>query len=180
MANYRKDFDSANIKEYIIENIAKKYIPLKNQSNYRVGIFGHINEMMADAIEDTAVSVKTMYPELFPNKAKLPESIYAYAALAKYDNFNAKPATGKFYIVIYEDELIQALDRTGEVPRYVIPDDTVFYVDNIPFMLDYPIVLTLFNESAGADRIFNATYDTRIPNNLSDIQSPYILSLIHI
>lgn len=174
MANYKKDFDSANIKEYIIENIAKKYIPLRNQSNYRVGIFGHINEMMADAIEDTAVSVKTMYPELFPNKAQLPESIYAYAALAKYDNFNAKPATGKFYLVIYEDELIQALDRTGEVPRYTIPDDTVFYVDNIPFMLDYPIVLTLFNESAGADRIFNATYDTRIPNNLSDIQSPYI------
>lgn len=177
MANYRKDFDSANLKEYIIENIAKKYIPLRNQSNYRVGIFGHINEMMADAIEDTALSVKTMYPELFPNKAQLPESIYAYAALAKYDNFNAKPATGKFYLVIYEDELIQALDRTGEVPTYIISDDTVFYVDEIPFMLDYPIVLTLFNESEGSNRIFNATYDTTIPNNLSDIQSPFITLL---
>ena len=177
MANYRKDFDSANLKEYIIENIAKKYIPLRNQSNYRVGIFGHINEMMADAIEDTALSVKTMYPELFPNKAQLPESIYAYAALAKYDNFNAKPAIGKFYLVIYEDELIQALDRTGEVPTYIISDDTVFYVDEIPFMLDYPIVLTLFNESEGSNRIFNATYDTTIPNNLSDIQSPFITLL---
>lgn len=174
MAKYDKDFDSANIKEYIIENIAKKYIPLKNQSNYRVGIFGHINEVMADSIEDTAVSVKTLYPELFPNKARLPESIYAYAALAKYDNFNAQPAEAAFYLAVYEEELMAKLDRSSGAPMYTISSDIVFYVDDMPFMLDYPINITLFNETNKDERIFNAVYDMSINNPLSTLESPYI------
>ncbi|MGL6099483.1 MAG: hypothetical protein ACRC0G_07645 [Fusobacteriaceae bacterium] len=174
MAKYNKDFDAANIKEYMIENIAKKYISLSNQSNYRVGIFGHINEIMADAIEDAAVSVKTLYPEIFPNKARLPESIYAYAALAKYTNFNAYPAEASFYLAIYEEDIMAKLDRKTGSAMYTISNDIVFYVDDMAFMLDYPIVLTLFNETNKDERIFNAVYDMSINNPLSSLESPYI------
>ncbi|MGL5745733.1 MAG: hypothetical protein ACRCXX_11410 [Cetobacterium sp.] len=173
---YTKDFDSANIKEWMIENVAKKYIPLKNQSNYRVGIFGHVNEIVADAIEDSAVAVKTMYPELFPNRASLPESIYAYAALAKYENFNAQPAEAPFYLVIYEDDLMAKLTRVDGTASYTISQDTVFYVDDIPFMLDYPITITLFSDNSN-ERIFNAIYDMNTVNPLSTLESPYIQML---
>ena len=82
----------------------------------KAGLFGYINETFSNAFEDSLHMQTIMSKEIFPNKAVLPDSIYAYSALADYTDFNATGSVAPMVLVIKKDEILkEAVDnvKTG-------------------------------------------------------------------
>ena len=101
------DLSTYNLEDNWINDIAKKYFDITDINLLKVGLFGYVNEVMASAVEDHYEHELIMSNEIFPNKAVIPNSIYAYTALARYDDFNAKPSTIYFSLIMKKDDIIK-------------------------------------------------------------------------
>lgn len=122
-----------------IENIAPKYFNFDLTNNLRTGVFGYVNEVMSTSTEDTFNAVTIARREFYPPNALYTSSIYRMAALQELDAPMSNAATVKAMLVIKEADLIDQLTNNDDT--YTIPDTTVFSVGDIPFTLDYPIII---------------------------------------
>jgi len=180
MAN-KIESTSYNIQEKWLKEIAPKYFDLKDINLLRVGAFGYINEIFSNSLEDTINMTNIVSNEIYPNKAVLPNSIYNYAALGNFSDFNAKPSSIKFTLALRKKDLEKYGKKDNETGNitYTISRYSILTIDKYNFMIDYSIELTLYKINNSNDYNVIAKYNFNYENDLSNITNPYIPSKIY-
>lgn len=132
---------SVRQQEEWINQIATKYFDLNHISTYRSGLFGYTNEIMGTISEDIYNAVTNVRREFYPNTAAYVSSLYRMAALQQIDAPMARPGTCNAVLLIKEEDILPTI-KNSEDNSYYINNDIRFMADNIPFMLDHPIIIT--------------------------------------
>lgn len=159
-----------SVEEYIHKKIAPKYLNLDDATNYRVGVYGYINELFSTGISISSHALSELFGEVFPNTARLSESIMKYASLAKVDGLYAKPANMNVIIAIEEDYIINRSRWTNGVTldKIRIPKELVVDVEGFKFTLEDDIVITY--KMVDGQYAYAAYYD----KNGETSDNPYI------
>lgn len=174
---------SYSIQEKWIEEVAPRYFNVDDVSMLKAGLFGYINEVLANACEDSLHMHSILSKEIFPNKAVLPDSIYAYSALANFDDFYAKAASVPIVIALRKSDVLKyaEINTVGKYKELILSRYSKITIDNsIPFILDYNIRIICRStiKDGKNDYIISAQYDMSEVNPLSDIKSPFINSIV--
>ena len=184
MATSEITVSSASNQQDWLENIApNKFENLDKYNLLRTSLFGYVNEVFGNATENTVNMTMNFYEELFPNKARLPNSIYSYAALANYTDFNATPARMSVVIALRKQDLISLFkdSNTNNTKTFKILSANKVMVDNdVPYLLDYDIIINMVYDSKNTNYIVKCQYDMSVENSVSNITSPYLNTLIKI
>ena len=172
----KRDYvDNFSIRELALNEIMPKYFE-EEQNNLTVGLTGMLTEYIGTVTEDAFNAASTMILETFPNRAKMPESIYANAAIFQLTNAFSTPASCQFLIILSEDDIKRNfIQKAGNKYSYFYIDkDTTFYVKDIPFVLDYDIeIKAVHKESQGW--LYSAKYIMNsYKNTVSGVSDPYI------
>ena len=167
--------DNFSIRELAINKIMPKYFE-EEQSNLTVGLNGMITEYIGTVTEDAFNAASTMILETFPNRAKMPSSIYSNAAIFQLTNAFSTPASCQFLILLSEEDIKKNfIQKPGNKYNYFYIDkDTTFFVNDIPFVLDYDIeIKAVYKESQGW--LYSAKYLMKgYTNTVSGVSDPYI------
>ena len=177
--SYRDNF---SIKKYTEENLVPKYFSEIDPSLRTVGMIAFTTEQIANIGEDVFNSGTVLFRETFPNRAQIPESIYSHAAIFQISNIFSKAASCNFLLVMEEEAIIKnmqdAYNKDTGIYYFYIDKNTMIYVEDIPFTLDYDIEMRIVkktNELKKDDYLFSATYITSEYNNsVSSITDPYV------
>ena len=172
----KRDYvDNFSIRELALNEIMPKYFE-EEQNNLTVGLTGMLTEYIGTVTEDAFNAASTMILETFPNRAKMPESIYANAAIFQLTNAFSTPASCQFLIILSEDDIKRNfIQKAGNKYSYFYIDkDTTFYIKDIPFVLDYDIeIKAVHKESQGW--LYSAKYIMNsYKNTVSGVSDPYI------
>lgn len=162
LANY---LNIGTIKDFWLNTIAPKYFNFDDYNNYQSGIFGYINEVMANSVEDALNAVNTARREFYPITAEYMSSLYKMATLQQIDIPQTTPATCKAALVIKQSEVIENSTFSNGIYTCVIDSCLKIFADNIPFMLDYPIVILTKKTPKGWSHTIH--YDVTLKNSLN-------------
>lgn len=173
------DLSSFSIQKKWIEEVAPNYFNVDDISMLKTGLFGYINEVLANSVEDSLHMQTILSKEIFPNKAVLPDSIYAYSALADFTDFYAHGAEVPIVMMIPKAELLKfaKLNPITNNMELVISKNSQLVIDNkIPFIFDYDIkIICRYSKN---DYIISAQYVMDVKNEISSINSPFISSVV--
>lgn len=179
MSSVKNGTSRYDIKEWLMTEISPKYFSkIKNMSDLNVGLFGYINDILGETTKDTYFSISSLYKEIFPQLAELPESIYNHALLYQLNNVFAVPAKCYFTLVIAEDSILNNGTISSGFTYFDIDSAMDFIIDGKNFMLDYDIRITTKKTTTGY--IHSAQYIMSPLNSISDLTNPYILTGIYI
>lgn len=167
--NIKKYTSTAELQDYWINTIAPKYFDFDVINNYRSGLFGYINEVMATITMDTHQSINVARREFYPVSAQNPQSIYKMAALQQINLPMAKPARCKAVLILDRDEVIQNSVYKNNIYTCVIDNSASILADNLPFSLVYPIVIVSNNNNGTWNHTIH--YDKSISNSLDSDDS---------
>ena len=174
--NYSSIYD---IKNFAYTELIPRFFD-ENVSTSNLGLLGYTTELISSMFEDSFTTMSFLYPEMYPNKAQLPETLYTYAALFKYSDVFATPAYGSFVLFVLEDDILNkgTVNDDGSI-SFFLDRDLVLTVKDLEYMLDYNIRITA-KEYRG-EWIFQAKYDKvfdgkTFNNSISDINTPYLKS----
>jgi len=168
-----------NIQKKWIEEIAPNYFNIDEINLLQIGLFGYINEVMSNSVEDSAYMFQVLSNEIYPNKAVLPNSIYNYSALAQYNDFHAKPSNIPFILALRKADIIKYSDDKISYKELIISRYSKLVIEEeIPFMIDYDIRIISKLTPDKTDYILTAQYILDINNPISSIKSPYIKSMV--
>ena len=143
MAQVSDKQSSLRQQEEWLEQIAPKYFDLNHISTYRSGLFGYTNEVMSTISEDVYNAVTNVRREFYPNTAGYLSSLYRMAALQQIDAPMATPGTCNAILLIKEDDILPTIKSNKNMDNsFYINNDILFMADDIPFMLDHPIIIT--------------------------------------
>lgn len=168
-----------DIKEFLVTGIAPKYFSkITNMNDLNVGLFGYINDVLSETTRDTFFSISSLYKEIFPQLAELPESVYNHALLYQLSNVFAVPAKCYFTMILAENSVLENGTISNNFTYFDIDSAMSFKIDDKNFMLDYDIRITSKKTTTGY--VHQAQYKMDRENTLSDLHNPYILTGIYI
>lgn len=163
-----------DIKDYLSKEIAPTYFKdIADMNEMNVGLFGYITEILSTTINDGYFAITSLFKEIFPIQAELPESIYNHATIFQIDNLMATAASVPFTIMMSEEALLKnGIHVDGNITQFDMDSEMVFNVDGIPFMLDYDVRVTSKRTLEGT--IHSAYYIMDHNNSVSPLLNPYI------
>lgn len=164
----------SDIKKFWLEEIAPNYFDMDNTNNYQVGIFGYINEILGNTAEDSFNAINVARREFYPVTALYKRSLYKMAATQRIDLPTTTPATAKAILLLQENEIISNATYSNGLYTCVIDSTMEIMANNIPFLLDYPIII--ISKKEGNKWIHTSHYDINIENSLSTKTDKYILN----
>lgn len=164
----------SEIKKYWLEEIAPNYFDMENTNNYQVGIFGYINEIIGNTAEDSFNAINIARREFYPVTAQYKQSLYKMAATQKIDLPLTTPASSKAILIFKEDEIVSNGTYNNGVYTCVIDSSLQIMAGDIPFLLDYPIVI--ISKREGNKWIHTSHYQIDIENSLSNNPNRYIMN----
>lgn len=174
--NYSSIYD---IKNFAYTELIPKFFD-ENVSTSNLGLLGYTTEMISTLFEDSFTTMSFLYPEMYPNKAQVPETLYTYAALFKYSDIFATPAYGSFVLFISENDILTkgTVNDDGSI-TFFLDRDLVLTMKELEYMLDYNIRITA--KEYRREWIFQAKYDKvfdgkTFDNSISDVNTPYLKS----
>lgn len=177
---YDRDYvDNFSIKEFAVNDLMPKYFP-DDVSHLTVGLEGMITDYVGTVTEDAFNAASTYLMETFPSRAQFSSSIYANAAIFQLSNAFSTPAQCEFLILLDTKDIKKNfIQKQGDRYKYFYIDkDTTFYVEDIPFTLDYDIAIKakyLRTKNNVAEYIYSARYlTTGYKNSTSELNDPYI------
>lgn len=162
----KKYLNLADIKDHWLNVIAPNYFDFNNVNNYQAGIFGYINEVMGEAVEDSFNAVNTARREFYPVTAEYISSLYKMATLQKIGIPMAIPSTCRAALVLSQNEVIENSSFEDGIYTCVIDSCLKIMADNLSFMLDYPIVI-LSKKTNNGGWTHTVHYDTTNSNSLN-------------
>ena len=169
----RSNVNAAEIVDYWHTNVAPKYFNMDNVNTYRSGTLGYIDDIVATAMEDTAHAVMIARREFYPNTAQYTKSLYRHAASRQMDAPMAVPPVANMLLMIQQSDILRYGETDGDLHTFVLDDTFIAYVDDIPFMLDYPIKILSVPKSNGK-YAHTTHYDFYIDNSLSTSPEKYL------
>ena len=123
-----------DIKDYLTKDIAPTYFSqIADMNEMNVGLFGYITEILANTINDGYFTITSLFKEIFPIQAELPESIYNHATIFQIDNLMANSATVPFTLTMAEDALLKnGINGDGNIVYFDIDSDMIFNIEEYP------------------------------------------------
>lgn len=174
MASQRRYTSSAEVQDFMINNIATNYFDFENVNNYRTGLFGYINEVIAQITMDTHNAINVARREFYPVTAENPRSFYKMAALQKIGLPLVTPGQCKAVLILDQDEVINNSTYKNGIYTCVIDKTVSIMADNIPFSLLYPIIIVSNEANAGWNHTIH--YDKTNTNDLDKQKTSYYIS----
>ena len=166
--------DLYDISEYVSE-IQKDNTDGANENTLMLGIFGYMNEVFSQSIQNSIIMASEFANEGIATKAKFEKNIIAHALGLGITNINAVPAKMEVYLTFIEDEIINAIG--GGSGDFVFDCDNKIYFDQFEFHPDYDIIIRRVKLSNGS-YAYTAMYDMDgegiYDNPISDITNPYL------
>lgn len=175
-ANYTSN---SSIKKYWIEKIAPNYLDMDNSNLYNIGIFGYINEIMSNIVEDGLFSTNMVRREFYPSSAQYTQSLYKMASPHGIDLPMATPSKNNVILLIKQDDIINPRygSINGNTKTVILDNNMVAMVGEIPFMLDYPIII-LARDKGNGNYNYTVHYDFKYNNSISDLNDKYIFNKV--
>lgn len=174
MASQRKYTSSAEVQDFMINNIATNYFDFENVNNYRTGLFGYINEVIAQITMDTHNAINIARREFYPVTAENPRSFYKMAALQKIGLPLVTPGQCKAVLILDQNEIIGNSTYKNGVYTCVIDKTVSIMADKIPFSLLYPIIIVSNETGTGWNHTIH--YDKSNTNDLDKQKTSYYIS----
>lgn len=186
-----RDYSSIyTIEEWMIKEIAPKFYDMDQVSLLNVGQFGMTNHVLGTVIEDQFEVVDRYVNEILPQKANLPDFIYANAALYGIEDFLARPSQSSMLLYIKETDILnkgvfrksgQSIAISGkasyvEYKDFVIDADMQIFVDDIQYSIPYDvnIQVSTIDRNGKKEHSYIATWIMDNVNDAAEITNPYI------
>ena len=195
MASTNTNTNSATLLSTDIYEIADFYdyirqtnIPDVNDTADMVGIFGYMNEMFSQSLQNTLIVVSETTNETIPTRAKFTKNVLTHALNYGITDINAKPAvmTLMLYLPLsyFESNFVELNKDTGKA-KFILSKNIPIFVGNFEFHLDYDIIIDRIRNPSG-NYVYAAMYDLletgtttiKQQNPISDITNPYITTLV--
>lgn len=154
----------ADIKSYWIDTIAPNYFNFNNVNNYNAGIFGYVNEILANTTEDAFNAIAVARREAYPVTAQFTSSLYAMATLQSIEIPLTTPATCKCALIIPQNEIIENSIFKDGLYECTIDNCLKIFAGDLQFMLDYPIKIISKKTDKWTHTIH---YDISVSNSLN-------------
>ena len=184
ITNVTRDYsDNFAVKDFAINNLIPAYFPDIDVSLRSVGTLGYVTELITNYGEDVFNTGSVLFRESFPNRAQIPESIYSHAAIFQLSNIFSTAARCRILLVMEEEAIIKNMvddyDKDTGIYHFYIGKNTIIYVEDIPFCIDYDVQMNIVKKSTenGDDYLFTAAYimnGNDYNNSISDITDPYV------
>ena len=174
MASQRKYTSSAEVQDFMVNNIAPNYFDFDNVNNYRSGLFGYINEVISQITMDTHNAINIARREFYPVTAENPRSFYKMAALQKIGLPLVTPGQCKAVLILDQNEVIENSTYKNGIYTCVIDKTVSIMADSIPFSLLYPIIIVSNESTNGWTHTIH--YDKGNKNDLDKQKSSYYIS----
>lgn len=171
--NIKSYMNAAEIVDYWLKNVNPRYFNMDNVNTYRAGTLGLITDIMSTTTEDTAHAIMLARREFYPNTAQYMKSLYKHAASRYMDAPMATPATANILLMIQQSDILKYGTDEGNLHTFVLDDTFIAYVDDIPFMLDYPIQILSVKKENGK-YAHTTHYDFYIENSLNPNGEKYL------
>lgn len=171
-----------------IDNIRRNAVPDVSETSSMVGIFGYLNEIFSQTLQNTLIAVSETSNETIPTRAKFAKNVIAHALHYGITKIMSTPAvmTLMLYLPVSYVELnFTELDpKTGKA-KFIFDKDVPITIGGYEFHLDYDIIITRIKNQNG-NYVYTAMYDLFYPgttevkqqNPISNITNPYITTLI--
>lgn len=158
-----------------VNEVQKKYMSDPSSDTLSMGIFGYLNEMFSNVLQNTIIMSAEWGNEAFPIRAKFEKSILTNAVTYNIKDINAIPAKMTVMIGFIERELEEKMERD----TFVLDRDCKFMIGDYEFHLDYDIIITK-TDLQDKSKAYAARYDIRRKNPVSDIVNPYLQTPIQL
>ena len=178
MATIKNGTSIYDLKDFMINTIAPKYFDnVKSLSELNVGLFGYITDILGSSVNDSFFTITSLFKEIFPNQAELPESIYNHAILYQLSNIFANPASMKFAILISEASIIERSTTGTDYLYFDMDQNMTFNINGLTYMLDYDI--RIYSSKTINGYTHRAQYIMDHTNSISGLNNPYIRCQIY-
>jgi hypothetical protein len=182
--------DIYEISEFL-DQIRHDNITDLDSTSSMIGIFGYMNEMFSQSMQNSLVVISESVNETIPTRAKFTKNIINHAMNIGVTDINATPAvmTMMIYLPIsfIESNFTKVDSVTGRA-EFVLSKECPINVGGHEFHLDYDIIFTrVKNKSSEKEKYVytamydlfkNGTTDIKRNNPVSDITNPYITTLM--
>ena len=187
-----RDYSSIyTIEEWMLNQIAPKFYNVENLSLLNVGQFGMNNHIIGTVIEDQFEVVDRYLNEILPQKANLPDFIYANAALYGIEDFLARPSKSSMLLYIKESDVLnKSVSRKSgksvvvsgkvsyvEYKDFVIDSNMQIFVDDVQYSIPYDVNIQVSSIVRDNQREYSyiATWMMNDSiNSIAEITNPYI------
>lgn len=154
-----------------------------------VGIFGYMNEIFSQSLQNTLVVVSETSNETIPTRAKFSKNIIAHALNYGITKLMSQPAVMTLMIYLplnYLELNFTEQDATSGTAKFIFDKDVPINVDEFEFHLDYDVIINRIKNPNTGKYTYTAMYDLFQPgttivkrqNPISDITNPYITTLV--
>lgn len=154
----------SDIKKYWLNNIAPNYLELNDINNYNAGIFGYVNEVMGNSVEDAFYATAIARREFYPVSAQFISSMYAMATLQSISIPLCTPSVCKCALIIPQNEIIDNSTFNDGLYECTIDNCLKIFAGDLQFMLDYPIKIISKKTTKWTHTIH---YDISVSNSLN-------------
>ena len=171
-----------------LDQIRQDNIPDLDETSAMVGIFGYMNEMFSQTLQNTLIVTAETSNEAIPTRAKFTKNVINHAMNLSINNIYAKPAvmTLMFYLPIefIENNFTEYNPVTGKA-KFIIDNNVPIFVGGFEYHFDYDVIITRIKNPQGV-YVYTAMYDlfetgtTNVKrlNPISDITNPYITTVV--
>lgn len=162
----------ASIKDYWIENIAPNYIDVENTNMYHAGLLGMILEIMSESVEDSFEAMNVIRREFYPSTMQFQSTMFKMAPLYRLDIPVASPSTASCLLLLEQKQIIERSTFDNGMYKFVLDNTMQIMAADIPFLLDFPIVILSKPKDDGY--IFTSHYELDYKNSLSQSDNKFI------
>ena len=170
------------------DQIRRNHIPNVDDTASMVGIFGYMNDMFSQTMQNTLIAISETTNETIPTRAKFSKNVIAHALNYAIKDINAKPATITLMIYLplkYLENNFSELDTITGKAKFILSSKVPFFVDKYEYHLDYDVIINRIKNNNG-DFVYTAMYDLfengttviKQQNPISDISNPYITTIV--
>ena len=172
-----------------IDNIRQNNITDVSDTASIVGMFGYMNEIFSQTLQNTLIVVSETSNETIPTRAKFSKNVIAHALNYGITKIMSQPAVMTLMIympISYIESNFTELNQTTGKAKFIFDKDVPIFVDKYEFHLDYDIIFTRvknpntdkYTYTAMYDLFENGTTIVKQKNPISDISNPYITTLV--
>ena len=171
-----------------LDQIRKDNIPDLDETAAMVGIFGYMNEMFSQTLQNTLIVTAETSNEAIPTRAKFTKNVINHAMNLSINNIYAKPAvmTLMFYLPIefIENNFTEYNAVSGRA-KFILDRNVPIFVGGFEYHFDYDVIITRIKNPQGV-YVYTAMYDlfetgtteVKQANPISDITNPYITTVV--
>lgn len=158
-----------------VNDVQKKYMADISEDTLTMGIYGYMNEMFSNSLQNTIIMASEWGNESFPIRAKFEKTILTNAVTYNISDINAVPAKMTVMIGFIEKEL-EAKMKNGS---FLLDRESKFMIGDYEFHIDYDIIITR-TDLQDNSKAYSARYDIHRKNHISDVINPYLQTPIQL